>query len=195
MPSARRGPAVPHGPAGRIRAIAQQACAPAPPAPSASAAAASALKILDGINVIDLSTVIAAPACASTMADFGATVTKIEPPGGDSWRSSGAAGAMFQQDNRGKRSVCLDLTKPEGYEVFLKMLETTDVLITNMRGKALQKLNCDYETLSALKPCLIFAMLTTHGLEGPDVDLPGYDIGVRYWGVLGAYGAISTEES
>ena len=64
------------------------------------------------------------------------------------------------------------------------MLATTDVLITNMRGKALQKLKCDYETLSAIKPGLIFAMLTAHGLEGPDVDLPGYDIGA-FWARTG----------
>ena len=137
--------------------------------------------ILAGVKVIDLSTVIAGPACATMMADFGATVTKIEPPGGDAWRSGGA---MFQQDNRGKRSVCLDLRTDDGYEIFLKMLATTDVVVTNMRGAALRKLRCDYESLKRTKPDIIVAMLTAHGLEGPDVDLPGYDIGA-FWARTG----------
>ena len=91
----------------------------------AASGSAQGGKILSGVNVLDLSTVIAGPACAAMMADFGASVTKIEPPGGDSWRSGGA---MFEQDNRGKRSVCLDLTSEEGYQVFLKMLEGADVV-------------------------------------------------------------------
>jgi crotonobetainyl-CoA:carnitine CoA-transferase CaiB-like acyl-CoA transferase len=147
----------------------------------AASGSAQGGKILSGVNVLDLSTVIAGPACAAMMADFGASVTKLEPPGGDSWRSGGA---MFEQDNRGKRSVCLDLTSEEGYQVFLKMLEGADVVVTNMRTRALQKLRCDYESLRRIKPNIIVAMLTAHGLEGPDVELPGYDIGA-FWARTG----------
>jgi crotonobetainyl-CoA:carnitine CoA-transferase CaiB-like acyl-CoA transferase len=148
---------------------------------TAAGAVAGVSRILAGVKVIDLSTVIAGPACAAMMADFGASVTKIEPPGGDSWRSGGA---MFQQDNRGKRSVCLDLSSTDGYAIFLKMLESTDVVVTNMRGAALKKLRCDYESLKRAKPNIIVALLTAHGVEGPDVDLPGYDIGA-FWARTG----------
>lgn len=148
-----------------------------PYAAAAAVAPPAASQPLRGIKILDLSTVIAGPACCAMLADFGAMVTKVEPPGGDSWRSGGA---MFQQDNRGKRSVCLDLTADEGYHILLQMLADTDVLVTNMRGRALQKLRCDYETLQSVKPDLVFALLTAHGLEGPDTELPGYDIGA-FW--------------
>eukprot|EP01043_Picozoa_sp_COSAG02_P083392 COSAG02_NODE_21418_length_788_cov_1.759071_1_plen_141_part_10 len=127
--------------------VAGDTCAAAAAAPSASSAGVDN-SILAGVKVIDLSTVIAGPACAAMMADFGASVTKIEPPGGDSWRS---AGAMFEQDNRGKRSVCLDLSSDDGHEIFLQLLKTTDVVVTNMRGPALKKLRCDYESLKCAK--------------------------------------------
>jgi crotonobetainyl-CoA:carnitine CoA-transferase CaiB-like acyl-CoA transferase len=162
-------------------AAAASACPP-PPSPA---------QPLAGLHIIDLSTVIAAPAAAAMMADFGATVTKVEAPGGDAWRSGGA---MFSQDNRGKRSMCIDLASDEGYAVFLKMVAAADVLVTNMRGKALRKLRCDYETLRAVKPDLIFAMLTAHGLEGPDVELPGYDIGA-FWARSGMQELCGTERA
>ena len=169
----------------RLRRVAAHmvTCAAARAAASSasSASPASETSILAGVKVVDLSTVIAGPACAAMMADFGASVTKIEPPGGDSWRS---AGAMFEQDNRGKRSVCLDLSSDEGHEIFLKILESTDVVVTNMRGPALRKLRCDYESLKCAKPDIIVALLTAHGVEGPDVDLPGYDIGA-FWARTG----------
>ena len=123
--------------------------------------------------MLDLATVIAAPSTAAMLADFGADCVKIEPPGGDSWRSGGA---MFANDNRGKRSVCLDLTSAEGRGVLLQLVERADVVVTNMRPKALRKLGCDYESLRAANPKLIFAVLTAHGLRGPDVDKPGCEM-------------------
>jgi crotonobetainyl-CoA:carnitine CoA-transferase CaiB-like acyl-CoA transferase len=94
-------------------------------------------KLLQGIRVVELATVIAAPACTALLADLGADVIKIERPGGDTWRS---AQSMFEQDNRGKRSVCIDLTKLEGVQLFSKLVDGADVFVTNIRSAGLKKL-------------------------------------------------------
>ena len=144
-------------------------------------------KLLEGITVIEMATVIAAPSCAAILSDLGANVIKVERPGGDTWRSSKS---MFENDNRGKRSVCIDITDEAGKEMLFKLLDQADVFVTNIRGQALTKLGCDYKTLSARYPRLIFGWLTAHGMEGPDVDLPGYDIGA-FWARSGELNSVA----
>jgi crotonobetainyl-CoA:carnitine CoA-transferase CaiB-like acyl-CoA transferase len=146
----------------------------------------AAAPILQGVKVIELASVAAAPACGALLADYGATVTKIEPPGGDIWRRNTVVdkgmkwGAYFDQENRGKRSVVLDL-KAEGGVVTLKqLLLDADVLITNVRSEPLERLGLDYATLSKEFPRLVYAHLSAWGREGPDMNLPGYDVGAFF---------------
>lgn len=125
------------------------------------------------------------------MADWGAEVVKIESPDGDPIRlffdSIGAdmgANPVFELDNRGKRAITLDLAKPAGREVLLKLLAEADVFLTNLRPGALKRAGIDYEALSAAHPCLIYASVTGYGLEGPDADRAGFDT-AAFWSRAG----------
>jgi crotonobetainyl-CoA:carnitine CoA-transferase CaiB-like acyl-CoA transferase len=129
----------------RVRVIHQQLSA------SAAPAADEATPILKGIKVVELATVIAAPSCAAVLADFGAEVTKIEAPGGDMWR---AFGASFGNENRGKKSVVIDIKQPEQLAVLKAMLADSDVFVTNVRGAPLKRAGLDYETIHAEMPQL-----------------------------------------
>merc|ERR1740117_387247 len=114
----------------RVRVIQQQLCAPA------AAPGEQPTPILQGIKVVELATVIAAPSCAAVLADFGADVTKIEAPSGDMWR---AFGPNFGNENRGKKSVVIDTKNPEQLAILKAMLADSDVFITNVRGAALKR--------------------------------------------------------
>lgn len=140
---------------------------------------------LKGIRVVEMGTQVAAPVCARMLGDYGAEVIKVERPEGDSWRITGSmflevgatedANPMFDVFNSGKKSVVLDLKKPEDKEKLFKLLETADVFITNTRMKALKKLGIDPETVRERIPGLIFALITGYGIDGPDKDEPGFD--------------------
>jgi crotonobetainyl-CoA:carnitine CoA-transferase CaiB-like acyl-CoA transferase len=137
-------------------------------------------------RVKELATVAAAPACGAMLCDYGATVTKIEEPKGDIWRGNTMFkrdqkwGAYFDQENRGKRSVILDLKAPGGVDTLKLMLKDADVLITNVRSGPLERLGLDYSTLSKEMPHLVYAHLSAWGREGPDMNLPGYDVGAFF---------------
>jgi crotonobetainyl-CoA:carnitine CoA-transferase CaiB-like acyl-CoA transferase len=120
--------------------------------------------ILDGIKVVELATVIAAPSCAAVLADFGADVTKVEAPGGDMWR---AFGANFGNENRGKKSVVIDIKDPDQLVVLKAMIADCDVFVTNVRGAPLKRVGLDYETIHAANPKLIYAQLSAWGQTGP----------------------------
>ena len=147
-------------------------------------------KPLSGIRVLEFSTFVAAPVAARLMADLGAEVIKVERPEGDPWRISGinyAPGRFCDQENpvfdiynSGKKHIVLNLKTAEGMEAFHKLLEQSDVLITNTRPKALKKLGLDYEQLKARYPKLIYAILLGYGEKGPDKDLPAFDTSA-YW--------------
>ena len=103
------------------------------------------------------------------------------------FRKEGAAlqkgrghGSMFDNANRGKKSVVLDLKKPEDISALRSLLQTADVFVTNVRGEALKRIGLDYETLRASYPGLVYAHLTAYGQTGPDKDLPGYDVGAFF---------------
>ena len=143
---------------------------------------------LEGIRVVELGVWVAGPAAAGIMADWGADVIKVEPPSGDPQRalfgSVGGNDALpvspFEVDNRGKRSVVLDLRSDEGIAAFHALLERADVLVTNMRPAALERLGLDHETVCAANPRLVYGSITGYGLDGPDRDRAGYDVGA-YW--------------
>ncbi len=152
-------------------------------------------------RVIDLSTVLAGPYCTMLLGDLGAEVIKIEPPEGDSTRgwgppwvggtgaSGGSAGedrvaAYFLAVNRNKRSLRLDLKRPEGADVLRRLLADADVLVENFRVGAFARLGFDDETLAALNPRLVHLAISGYGRTGPAADRPGYDFVVQAAGGL-----------
>ncbi len=138
---------------------------------------------LQGIRVVELGMWVAAPAAAGILCDWGADVIKIESPAGDPARNftKMLGGDMpsnppFELDNRGKRSVVLDLATEQGRSDALALIETADVFVTNVRKSALARIGLDPDALCALNPRLVYALITGFGDEGPAADTPGYDI-------------------
>lgn len=140
---------------------------------------------LDGIRIIDLSRVLCGPYCTQILADHGADVIKVEPPQGDDVRDWGppfqdGQSAYFSGINRNKRSVGLDLRKPEGREVLLTLLEGADVLIENFKPGSMEKWGLGYDDVLAERfPGLVHARITGFGSDGPLGGLPGYDAAVQ----------------
>ncbi|MDQ3737841.1 MAG: CoA transferase [Actinomycetota bacterium] len=143
---------------------------------------------LAGVRVVELGMWVAAPATAGLCADWGADVIKVEAPGGDPQRSVFAALGVrdqvgvppFEMDNRGKRSVVLDVRTDEGRQALERLLADADVFVTNLRPAALARFGLNPAEVTARHPRLIYASITAYGTEGPDVDRPGYDIGAFY---------------
>jgi succinate--hydroxymethylglutarate CoA-transferase len=142
---------------------------------------ASGTPPFQGLRVLDFSRVIAGPACTQTLADFGADVIKIENPrGGDDTRAMAGPNHhgeshFFLSFNRGKRSVGLDVTKPEGRAIAHQLAGQSDIAIENFRPGVAKRLGVDYETLSKLNPRLIYVSISAYGQHGPLSDRPGFD--------------------
>lgn len=138
------------------------------------------MKPLIGLKVLDFTD--GNPYIGSMFADYGAEVIKIERPGaGDSIRRRGADGqsaeGLYQAYyNRGKKSVTIDITKPQGQEIIRRMIPHADLLAANVSEQALAALGLDYESLKALNPKLVYGILTPFGEEGPWKDYPDYDL-------------------
>ncbi|WP_372395838.1 CoA transferase [Azospirillum sp. HJ39] len=135
---------------------------------------------LDGITVIDLSTVIAGPYASQMLGDFGARVVKVEPPAGDIMRAPGPArspgmGAAFLNCNRNKESLVLDLKDQRQRGELLALLDGADVLLHNMRPAAIGRLGLDYETVRVRNPRLVHCSIVGYGQDGPYRDRPAYD--------------------
>src|SRR3954469_11582771 len=126
---------------------------------------------MEGIEVLDLSWGISGPMAAMLLADNGAKVTKIEPPGGDPFRSLSG----YKVWNRGKRSAIIDLKDAAQKEKFLALAAKADVLIESFSPGTTKKLGIDYDTLSKLNPSLIYCSITGYGADGPHADRPAYD--------------------
>lgn len=142
---------------------------------------------LAGFRVLELGVWIAGPACAAMFADWGADVLKLEPPTGEPGRHAARALGLdidrnpaFELDNRGKRGLCLDLRSEAGQAQLHELLPTVDVLITNMRMGALERLGIGPEALRRRYPKLVYGLVTGYGSQGPDKDRAGYDTGA-YW--------------
>ncbi|MBT3330232.1 MAG: CoA transferase [Rhodospirillaceae bacterium] len=134
---------------------------------------------LEGIRVLDIATILAAPLAGTLMADFGADVVKAELPGtGDGLRNfppfKDGKSVWWKAANRNKRFMTLDLRKPEGVELFLKMLPQFDVLLENFRTGTLAKWGLDKETLWKANPNLIILRATAFGQTGPYATKPGF---------------------
>ena len=156
--------------------------------------------MLAGIRVLDLSTSIAGPYATQLLADFGATVLKIEKNGtGDDSRQWGppflnGAALWFLSVNRNKHSMALDVGKPEGLAVLTELLETTAVLVVNMTPRVQQKLGIDHATLAARFPRLVHASLTGFGLTTSRREHPCYDlIAEGYSGIMDLTGELEND--
>lgn len=134
---------------------------------------------LSGVRVLDLSAYIAGPYGCTLLADQGAGVIKIEPPDGDNLRkypsTLQAESRAFIGVNRSKRGLALDLKKPEGRAVLLRLVRNADVLVHNFRPRVPQRLGIDYDQLSLINPRLIYCAVTGYGETGPLKDKAGYD--------------------
>ncbi|MBS20302.1 MAG: hypothetical protein CL733_04695 [Chloroflexi bacterium] len=138
---------------------------------------------LDGIKVIEFTQIIAGPFGGMLLSDMGAEVIKIEPLEGDPWRGHNEflpnESRNFIGLNRGKRSLPLNIKDPEGLKIVHKLVETTDVVISNARPDVPKKLGIDYETLSKINPQIIYCDNTSFGRKGPDNWRPGYDLVIQ----------------
>ena len=150
---------------------------------------------LSHIRVLDLSRVLAGPWCTQNLADLGADVIKVEKPGeGDDTRHWGppfardqsgndtAESAYFISINRNKRSITVDISKPEGQEIIRQLAKESDVVIENYKVGQLKKYGLDYDSLRQLKPDLIYCSITGFGQFGPYSKRPGYDFIVQGMG-------------
>ena len=134
---------------------------------------------LAGIRVLDIASMLAGPYGATMLGDMGADVIKIEPPYGDESRALGPRiendSGMFVGINRNKRGVVLDLTKPEGRDLYFRLVRTADVVIDNLRPQAKAKLGISYEETAAHNPRIICISVSAFGQSGPYAGRPGID--------------------
>lgn len=158
--------------------------------PQKEGASADPIRLLEGVRVLDLTTSIAGPYATLLLADFGASVIKIERREGDDARGWGPPflaqqSLWFLAVNRNKRSVTLDVGTPQGRELLHALVAQQDVVVTNQVGRSQQKLGMDYATLSALNPGLVHVSITGFGVQGARSELPSYDlIAEGYSGVM-----------
>ena len=158
--------------------------------------------LFSGLKVLDVATVIAAPAAAMMLADFGADVIKIERPGvGDMLRSlsnmpdtpDASNNWFWQMDGRNKRSLTLDLKSAHGKEVLQRLVEDCDVYITNQPYSVRDSLGLTYEDLRSLNPSMIYASLTAYGEKGPERERKGFDQ-LAYWARSGLMDLMRTPD-
>jgi crotonobetainyl-CoA:carnitine CoA-transferase CaiB-like acyl-CoA transferase len=149
---------------------------------------------LDGVRVVDLTTVVSGPYGTLLLSDFGADVVKVEAPNGDVARDLGprvhdGMAAVYLACNRGKRSVMLDLGTDEGRTRLAELAAASDVVVHNMRRDAAVRCGADPDTLRAVNPNLVHCAIVGFGADGPYADLPAYDDTVQ--AVAGIAGAQS----
>lgn len=135
---------------------------------------------LQGVRVVDLTTVLMGPYASQIMGDYGADVIKVEAPGGDSVRGIGPSrhpgmGGPFLQVNRNKHSLVLDLKQAAGREALLRLVKTADVLLYNVRPQAMARLGLSYDVIKAANPSIIYAGVYGYGQAGPYAARPAYD--------------------
>lgn len=155
---------------------------------------------LEGIKVVEMGLWVAGPSAAAILCDWGAQVVKIEPPTGDPFRGlfasvMGVAAPMnppFELDNRGKRSIALDLEKDDAREIALQIIGQADIFVSNMRPHVLDQFGLDYHALHERFPRLIYAQVTGYGPDAESRDVAAYDIGA-FWAQSGLAMALTPE--
>jgi crotonobetainyl-CoA:carnitine CoA-transferase CaiB-like acyl-CoA transferase len=146
---------------------------------------------LEGIKVIDISQVVAVPVAARHLADFGADVIKIEhPKRGDFWRRNAARTAAlptpiidhgFENWNRNKRSIGVDIASEEGQKIIYHLVEKADVFVNNLRPWEKEKYKLGYDVLKKINPRIIYGTVTGLGKNGPEKDMPGFDVNTYFY--------------
>src|SRR5271167_501107 len=159
--------------------------------------------IFEGLKVLDCASFIAAPAAATVLSDFGAEVIKIEPPGaGDPYRllpklpgyPISPHNFAWLLESRNKRSLALDLSKPEGRAVLYRLVAEADVFITNFPPGVRRRLGITYEELAPLNARLVYASFTGYGEKGEEADKPGFDSNA-YWARSGLMDLVRADEN
>jgi crotonobetainyl-CoA:carnitine CoA-transferase CaiB-like acyl-CoA transferase len=147
---------------------------------------------LEGIRVVEVASWLAAPSCAALMADMGAEVVKVEPPGGDAYRrmfealfGKDAVHPSYQFDNRGKRGVCVDLESAEGQGLVHTLARRADVFITNLTRPRLERYRLGESDVHAIAPSAVYAVLSGFGTRGPDSERQAFDQSA-FWARTGA---------
>ncbi|MET0324443.1 MAG: CoA transferase [Ilumatobacteraceae bacterium] len=150
---------------------------------------------LDGVRVLEVASYVFVPAAAAVLADWGADVLKVEhPTAGDPVRNTAAWGVparvhgvshLFEVGNRGKRAIGLDISKPEGHDILMSIVDDVDVFLTNLLPAARQKLGIEPEAIMARNPRIVYGRGTAQGPRGPLAGRGGFD-GITYWGRSGA---------
>lgn len=145
---------------------------------------------LEGIRVVEMGVWVAGPSCAAILADWGAEVLKIEPPEGDPFRGLFASllatpmNPPFELDNRGKRSVALDLETAPGREIARQLIDRADVFVSNMRPRVLEKYGLSYDECAARNPRLVYAQVSGYGPDTEEANRAAYDVGA-FWSRAG----------
>lgn len=144
---------------------------------------------LAGLSVLDLSRLLPGPYCSLVLADFGAEVIRIEPPGGSDWTryvpplAADGQSMLFHAVNRGKKSCTLNLKADEGRAIFLRLVQTADVLLESFRPGVMERLGLGYNRLVEVNPRLVYCSLSGYGPDGPYRDRAGHDL--NYIGLAG----------
>ena len=143
-------------------------------------AGAELTHVLDGYKVLDFTQVLAGPTVTRLMAEMGAEILKVElAPNGDLSRAlpflKDGRSAYFIQQNRGKKSLCLDAKNPKGLEMLKSLVEKVDVLVENYAPGTIGRLGLDYETVKQINPRLVMCSVSAFGQTGPLSNRPGYD--------------------
>ncbi len=152
---------------------------------------------MQGVTVVEMGLGVAGPSGGGILADWGADVIKIEPLAGDPFRSlewvyGEGVNPPFELDNRGKRSIAVDITMEGGMAVVHRFLERADVFLTNYRLAGLERVGLDHETLLERYPDLIYAQVSGYGMEGEERNRAAYDVGA-WWGRAGVASAITPD--
>ncbi|MDP7240916.1 MAG: CoA transferase, partial [Dehalococcoidia bacterium] len=158
---------------------------------------------LDGLRVLELGHWVAVPSACAILGDWGAEVVKVEDPVmGDPMRglrsvdgvSVGEVNYWFEQVNRNKKGVALDLRYDSGKNVLRHLIQKSDVLVSNFKVAALERLGLPYDIVARLNPQIVYAVLTGFGREGQERDKPGYDYSA-FWARGGAMSKMGEPDS
>ncbi|NNK77570.1 MAG: CoA transferase, partial [Litoreibacter sp.] len=156
---------------------------------------------LKGVKVLEMARILAGPWIGQVLSDLGATVIKVESPAGDDTRGWGPpfidrgedpSAAYFYTCNRGKKSVAVDFTNPEGQALVRDLASEADILIENFKVGGLKKYGLDFDSLHALNPRLVYCSITGFGQDGPYATRAGYDYLVQ--GMAGLMSITGEEE-
>jgi crotonobetainyl-CoA:carnitine CoA-transferase CaiB-like acyl-CoA transferase len=152
---------------------------------------------LEGIKVVEMGVWVAGPSCAAILADWGAEVIKIEPPTGDPFRGLfaglglGDLNPPFELDNRGKKSISLNLEHPDGLAIGQRLIDEADVFVSNMRPRVLEKYGLSYEACAGRNPRLVYAQLSGYGSDTDEANRASYDVGA-FWSRAGVAASLAT---